>query len=506
MIFHLMIVDDEIPIRRGLSEYIDWASYNCEVVATAINGKDAIDKIESLDIDIVVTDIKMPTLDGIGLAKYIYENHPGISVIILSGYSEFEYAQSAIQYNVEQYLLKPASKEDVIEAVKKAADKLITSKERSSINESEQAFLKDQLFQKLSESKSITEALRNMVYNFQINLDSFYIAAFQPEKDFPDINDLKDMIIDHRLNGYCFRYYNLIMTIYYSDDEPSITPVLENCEDILKAFQVKFSQSFSVGVSKHHSSLEEFSTAASEAINALSINFYSYSHIVNFSDDYMACSANFSVELTLLLHELETAILHLDFKSTNDIITNLFNNLQRSFTEESSVRNICTQIYLICFRVILGKYNIPLEGDYLDTISKSLDIFQLKKVITDLLIDVQKLLTQSLKKYSSFVEETMIYVKNHLDEDLSLEKLASNVHINNSYFSRTFKKECGHSVVTYITMLRISKAKELLASSTLKTFEISDIVGIHDPAYFSILFKKNTGLSPKAYRDQFTNE
>mgnify|MGYP000030386243 FL=1 len=114
MIFHLLIVDDETIFRKGLSEYINWETYDCVVSATAKNGTEAIDIIESTPIDIVITDVRMPSLDGIGLAKYIHENHPEISVIILSGYSEFEYARSAIQYNVAEYLLKPAAKKDVI--------------------------------------------------------------------------------------------------------------------------------------------------------------------------------------------------------------------------------------------------------------------------------------------------------------------------------------------------------------------------------------------------------
>ena len=117
--------------------------------------------------------------------------------------------------------------------------------------------------------------------------------------------------------------------------------------------------------------------------------------------------------------------------------------------------------------------------------------------------DVKKQLTQSSKKYSSFIEETIIYIKEHIADDLSLELIAQNVHTNESYLSRTFKKECGHSIVSYITMLRISMAKDFLANTNLKTFEISDKIGIHDPAYFSVIFKKNTGLSPKDYRNQF---
>lgn len=96
-------------------------------------------------------------MDGIGLAKYIYENHPDVAVIILSGYSEFEYARSAIQYHVSQYLLKPVSKDQIITAVKEVCEKIVTSKSNTQIKESELAFLKDQLFQQLTDSNIIDE-------------------------------------------------------------------------------------------------------------------------------------------------------------------------------------------------------------------------------------------------------------------------------------------------------------------------------------------------------------
>lgn len=157
MSFNLLIVDDEAPIRKGLSEHIKWEDYDCKVVATANNGEDAIAKINENVINIILTDVKMPLLDGIGLAKYIYENHPDVAVIILSGYSEFEYARSAIQYHVSQYLLKPASKDQIITAVKEVCEKIVTSKSNTQIKESELAFLKDQLFQQLTDSNIIDE-------------------------------------------------------------------------------------------------------------------------------------------------------------------------------------------------------------------------------------------------------------------------------------------------------------------------------------------------------------
>lgn len=117
MSFQLLIVDDEVPIRKALASYIPWEEYNCTVYDTASNGKEAIKKLEAHPVDLVITDVKMPLIDGIELSKYIYDNYPDTLVIILSGYAEFEYAQSAMRYHVSEYLLKPVSKDNLIAAV-----------------------------------------------------------------------------------------------------------------------------------------------------------------------------------------------------------------------------------------------------------------------------------------------------------------------------------------------------------------------------------------------------
>ena len=117
-------------------------------------------------------------------------------------------------------------------------------------------------------------------------------------------------------------------------------------------------------------------------------------------------------------------------------------------------------------------------------------------------VSFKKLSYYSIWFYSIFIKQAINYIDEHLTDDMTLETIAESVHSNASYLSRIFKKEVGTSVITYITDLRIKKAKDLLEHSDLKTFEISDAVGIHDPAYFSVLFKKYTGMSPKSYRNK----
>lgn len=123
--FKIMIVDDESKIRTGLSKFINWKSLDCEVIHVATNGDDAIKKITEQKPDIILTDIRMPKINGLELAKYIYENEPSIKLIILTGYADFEYSKKAIQYDIVDFVLKPTSPDNIATAVNKAKKRII---------------------------------------------------------------------------------------------------------------------------------------------------------------------------------------------------------------------------------------------------------------------------------------------------------------------------------------------------------------------------------------------
>ena len=499
MIFHLLIVDDEATMRKGLSSFIDWESIDCIVSGAACDGADAIEKIEENPVDIVITDIKMPVIDGLGLAKYIYENHPEIAVILLTGYGEFEYARTAIRYNVSHFLLKPTSKEEIVTAVKEAQQKIIISKKQDSIAKSEMAFLKDQFLQELTCS-GITADTPEGLKRFGISLEDYYIAAFQLADKPSEINRLKELIIRQKSGGYCFRYNNLILSVYCSQ-EPE--PVTAGCNEIISILKRLYSMNVSAGISRLHHGASEFSKAASEAIHTLSLTFYSVSSIAVFDSQNIQSEYILSAEDTLSLYDLETAILQRDFAQASSVCGSLFMKLKSSLVNASDVKSICSHIYYLVFRV-LAKYRLILPPeDFLVRIRHSSDIFQLQEIIDELLSFTKKTLTASEKKYSQYVQDAIFYIREHLADNLLLEDIAGYAHINGSYLSRTFKKECGYSVTEYITAMRMEKAKELLADSSLLTYEVAEQIGIHDSSYFSLLFKKYSGLTPTQYRDQF---
>lgn len=503
MIFHLLIVDDEGPIRNGLSQFIDWDSIDCIVDDTACDGLDAIEKLHKYNINIVITDIKMPEADGLALSKYIHENFPEVMVIILSGYADFSYAQTAIQYNVADFLLKPTSKDQLIEAVQNVQKRLITSKAFNQVAGEEITFLKDQLLQELTDTQ-ITAPLRTRLQNYKIQLDSYFIAAFQLLAPSKDLNFLKNIITKQKHNNYCYRYNNLLLSIYFTEDKSSdtLSSILHNCKEIQEIMDSLYSLDTSIGISRYHTSSEEFAAAASEAIHALTLNFYSDSKISLFRREHNLTDYTLTTEDTLTLYNLETYLYNWDFKSAFSAVTAIFTKLKSQFAKSIDVKNICIQIYYITSRILMKKELGQPPAEILHRIQTSSAIFQLQSIIQELLEYTESSLTKSGKGYSQIVENSISYIHANLANPLSLDIIANHVHVNSSHLSRTFKKECKESITEYINKSRIKRAQEILSNSNTLAYEVSEQVGFRDPAYFSSIFKKYTGYSPKEYKQK----
>lgn len=220
MIFKLLVVDDEAIMRKGIANFIDWDSLDCKVAGTAGNGIEAIEFIKTNPVDIVITDIKMPGADGLAVAKFIYENKSEIKVILLTGYADFEYAQTAIKYNVSAFILKPTNKKELLEAIQDAQKQIATSRKHSSIAKGckeELAFLKDQLLLEMTGSAYLP-SFQERLSTLGISLEHYYIAAFQLVPLENDIAFLKNIIINEKKNSLdLFHFENHLHNWLFED-------------------------------------------------------------------------------------------------------------------------------------------------------------------------------------------------------------------------------------------------------------------------------------------------
>lgn len=500
MIFHLLIVDDEAPIRKGLSRFINWDAIDCMIEDTACDGREAIDKLKQLPIDIVITDIRMPEADGLQLARHISEHYPDIQVIILTGYADFTYAQAAIQYNVSDFLLKPISKEQVVAAVQNAQKKIIAKKQRSQADHADLSFLKDQLLQELTD-RPLDPALLSRTEEYRIDLSRYCLAAFQMLPPAGDMAALKELIAGQIHGGCCYRYNNLILAIFPADplEETPDTPI-SCCQELIQIARSMVGMELSVGVSSIHCGNGSYGAAVSESIHALAQNFYAPSGVACYDVSHsLQSSYSLTAREALALNELETAILSRDFPAATAVINSIFIRMKSGFAKSADAKNMCVMIYYTGLRALAKRGKTPPEDSVSDRISHSADIFGLESIIREFLGSLQDELDEE-GAISKIVRQAISYIDSHLSETLSLDLIASAIPANPSYLSRTFKKETGQALTEYINLARVKKAKELLSAGGLLSYEVAEQVGFHDPAYFSAIFKKYTGKSPKEFR------
>lgn len=507
MIFKLLIVDDEATMRKGISNFMNWDSIDCEVAGTASDGLEAMEFLRGNPVDIVITDIKMPGADGLDVAEFIYKHMPEVKVILLTGYADFEYAKTAIKYNVSAFILKPTNKKELFEAVQAAQKQLITSRRYTSAAKEELSFLKDQLLQELT-THPYTAAFERRLAELGLDLTHYYVVAFQLVPLGNDLASLKKIIIDEKKNAYCYRYNNLIIAVYFLGDIPTSVPasVLGNCREIAAIAYTLDSREVAIGVSKYHGGASAFSKAVSEAIYALTLNFYSEDNVALFTDSADSRACDLTAENSLDLFEFETHLHNWLFEDAEAILNNIFSKFKSNFVNAWEAKNICSQIYYICSRVLIQKDAVPPSSDYLTKINDAPDIFALKTTILALMQYTKEHSIRSASLQNKLVESTVKYIHNNLSSPLSLEIIAEQLHISPSHLSRTFKKTCGQSLTEYINKARIEKAREYLLKTDTLTYEIAEKVGYNDATYFSSIFKKYTGMSPTEYRRNALSE
>ncbi len=501
MIFKLLIVDDEATMRRGIANYMNWASIDCEVAGTASDGAEAIDFLSRTSVDVVITDIKMPEADGLDVARYVYENHPDTKVILLTGYADFSYAQTAIRYNVSAFILKPTNKKALFEAVQDAQKELLTSRRHSSRLKEEMAFLKDQTLQELTD-QPLTPELIARLKKYEIELNFYYVAAFQVIPISDDVAFLKNIIITEKQNAYCYRYNTLIVCIYFVEETQAQLPdsVFENITDITDIARNLHSLQTAAGISSLHEGVSQFGSAVSEAICALTANFYSENNIALFSPTLNNGNSDLTAEDSMYLFQFENSLNNRNFREAQSILSSMFMKFKSNFVHSREVKNICAQIYYICCRVLIKRESESINSDFLTKIQQASDIFALENQTEKLLCSTQEHLLGTFSGQNRLVDSAIAYIHAHLRDNLSLETLAEQLHISPSHLSRTFKKTQQQSLTEYINKARIEKAQEYLSDPETLTYEAAQLVGYNDATYFSSIFKKYTGVSPTDYR------
>lgn len=511
--FKILLVDDEITERDGARFLIKKFELPLEI-AEAQNGKEALKYIKEHPVDIVFTDIKMPFMDGLELAKATKEYNSNIKVIIFSAYGEFDYAKKALEANVIHYLLKPVE----VDEFKKVMTEVINLCEEAKVREKREELLqknfekmqeydREQLLYKLITASEITEQLQRRLEEYQINIinKNIVVLSLCTQKSFYDKNEAFFLKTLEQVMLIKFEYINIdpntSYLLLYANSKINEEIILKWCTKFKNAILLEFNISLSIIVSNNFNKIEQLPEKIQE-LNIIKTNvFYNYPDILiaqkaqHFSDSY-------TEEMDSIKRNIDMSIEHKDIRAIRLNIYELMECIIQS--KALSVIYIC-HLFFDIIKKLYEKFDIydhKILYDKVDVVLRCSNLKDLEELMNNILDEITSCKIEELFDANMATLKVINIIQNEYREDLCLDYLAAQVYLTPAYLSFIFKQQTGQNLIKYITDFRMSKAKELLEQGSMKIVDISKMCGYPNQSYFNRLFKNYYGLTPKQYREK----
>ena len=528
----VFLVEDEFVVREGIKNNVDWKKYGYDFCGDASDGELAFPMIQKLKPDIVITDIRMPFMDGLELSRLIKKEMPWIEIIILTGYQEFEYAKEGIKLGVAQYLSKPISSEELIAEVNILAAKIKEKRQKQEMaemymKETEENLLEErkELFNYLvTGGKSVTDLLElGNKLNMDLSAMWYGIVLMKVQSMLHEHGEYSNSLIEIEERIKTLEAERKVVTfdrnlegkaiLFKADSRDELekqqTEYLQRVEEVLKEYD---NIRYFGGIGEAVNRLRELPASFESASHAFAHRYLvEGNHILNIAD--MGRIA-FRKEDDFRISDVDTKYIDRnrirEFLKLGDkgeviyFVDEFFKSLGDGAMKSNIFRQYITMDIYFC--VVDFVEGLLLQKEEIEAPDVSVGDLQswenaIKYVVKIISKAVELREKVSSNRYGDVVEEVMHYIaKNYAEEDLSLNRLASHVNFSPNHLSMIFSQQTGHTLIKYLTDFRMSKAKELLRCTNKRSSVVALEVGYKDSHYFSYLFKKTQGMTPTQYR------
>lgn len=528
VLYKVLIVDDENFIRKGLVSCMDWAAWGCELIGAAENGEQAMELVRQNKPDIVISDINMEKMSGLELVEQLSFQYPEIKAILFTGIYDFNNVYNAIKFDVVDLILKPTSPGRIQQALTKAIYQIETEnaagdmraliKRQSEQNlKLKQTMLIENLADGSSYGEGTAEALEAVgltLHNFVMVTLLLYGAHEQASASFQEaartITGYIDLLFED--SGY-YCVFTGTRSFHILQDFGEVTPhtlaeVRAVCADLSKTIDNLTEYFCTIGISAVHADPSLLHQAMTESVGAANYAAYDkdnasiveYTRMPRLSSDTIG-------GLRTYLDQLSDAIERMQPEAAHGILREMTAYYPAHKIPFEEVRGVGILVADLCIR-LLWDYNC-VGGDAFSSKHEAYKNMLQCKHADELQHDLTAIVDLTIRNLAarsdssrSMIDRVESYIRRSYQEELSLEKIAARYHISPGYLSRLFKSKKEVSLTTFIQNVRIEKAKELIASTDMRTYEIAAAVGIPDPVYFSKTFKKATGMRVRDFRSQ----
>ena len=532
--YKILLVDDEILVRDAIRENIDWGKLDCELIGDCENGKQAVEFVKTHEVDIVLTDILMPYMDGMELSHFLHDNYPDILIVIFSGFGEFEYAKKAIQYNVSEYMLKPVTAMELTKVIENMKEKLDSRKKEQrkmeSLTQVSQDYHKNA---NVIRSKAL-DCLVKCTRDVQVSLDelermgitfqaaSYRVAVF----DIDTYSDMYQMDMDKQQESALMAFVlfnvgdeivvqekagvvyqegnNRVCIIFAGNRTKEFSESIHRiCHEIQKKVKEVIGLETSIGIGSWVRSPYELIYSYRLAAKAIDYRYLLGGNLLFDMEEKKTDNSIFLInDLETLTESIKSGDRRLMEKTLEQIETEIKSALVEKSYACIYLQQVIRAIGNTCQSLSEEPEKIIAQREALLKAVTEQRMFSqaaalVEKYAQEVFDALQELNSSNGQRQGMLA---MDYIqKNYMDPCLSLNSICSYLNISTSYFSTIFKEMTGETFIEVLTRVRMEKAKELLENTTMKNYEIAEKVGFSDPHYFGISFKKITGKTPTEY-------
>lgn len=529
--YQAYLVDDDVHVRRGLKKYFNWAKYDIEVIGEAENGVAAFEELKDSPADIVITDVKMPRLDGIELARRLRELYPDIKIIFISGYDDLDFLKSSLKVGAVDYILKSIDLDEFEGTIRRVMEMISAENEKKNLlSQMEKQvrqsmpLLRDRFLMRLVKDSVLPDIDQQLDFlGLSLKKEGSFCAVTAAVDNYFDIYgergehdrqllsfavlNIFQEIVDKHFSGYAFetRLGEYTAVLMLNEEEGFETSLLELVSEVQHLLDRCLSVSVIVGIGEvvHH--LSDLKNSYLGAVRAIEHRTYlggdksvavdpfrgeaSLPPAWDQSRQQVMCEKILSgnqQEVLDFLHEIFRSAKSGDEPALKDA---LFRLLSLPFTEFAEYREFTepefSNLRLVCERFFCCR-----------------DLKEMQRLVEQLYLSYCRVARAKRESpLSNVILQIRQCIRERYAENLTVNDIAETVYLTPTYVCLLFKQETGVTINDYLTAVRMKKARELLRGSAKKLYDICFLVGYSSPSYFSKLFKKVTGRTPSEYRE-----
>lgn len=530
--YTVLLVDDEEEVIQVIMNKIDWEGLGFHIVGYAHNGVKALELAEEYEPDIVMTDIKMPYMDGLTLSRQLKKEFPSIRILLFTGFDEFEYAREAIHLEVEEYISKPISAPEltkIFEKLKHELDEEYSEKRNVErllkYYEESLPVLQANFYIALIEGTAGKNNVETDMRDYQITLDGPFFCCVILHTSSHRVPDgmnpmLLSLSVQHEAEDYVgkhwgchfFTYLGDTVVIMQMNTEEKVKVVTDLWNSFARDIQKSIGAVVTAGVGIPVDDLTKLSKSYQGAREAVSYRvLYGTSRAINIRE--IAPKENTTAEQNGedYLQELQKRIL---LGTEDELHTAVDQYVDHVLIPSGTIHQYRTTVMELAG--FLYHFSQKNAIDLNTVLGKQIDLYRelpemtsdvIRPWLQDTAFALQKAVAENRSQTTqSFVGKAIDYIEaEYKDPDLSVDTMCSVLNVSSSYFSAVFKRETGKAFVQYLTEYRMKEAIRLLTETEDKNYLIAEKVGYTDANYFSYVFKKQYGVSPSKYRSELKN-